>query len=80
MKKKLFLITPLLISVMLISCTPKQELELSIIPKPHTVEVGNEKFTITPQTKLISDNQLEDIANVVEYLNGYLSKSAGYEL
>ena len=71
MKKKLILLFAVLISMILISCTVKHE-TLSIIPLPQSVEVGDGDFTITKETKLVYDDQLENIQNVIEYFNGYL--------
>ncbi|MEN8193226.1 MAG: family 20 glycosylhydrolase [Bacteroidota bacterium] len=79
MKKKLILSIAVLISMILISCTVKHE-TLSIIPLPQSVKVGNGEFTITKETKLIYDNQLVNIQNVIDYFNGYLMSSSGFQL
>ena len=80
MKTKLFLIISLLVSMMFISCAPVKDLTPKIVPLPQSLEVGNGDFTITPQTKLHYDSQLEEIENVISYFNGYLKRSSGFEL
>ncbi len=80
MKTKLFQIISLLVSMMFISCASVKDLTPKIVPLPQSLEVGNGDFTITPQTKLRYDSQLEEIDNVISYFNGYLKRSSGFEL
>jgi len=81
MKKILFLLIPIFVSMILVSCNQKnEELKPSIVPLPNSVHVENGEFIITQQTMLIYDDELENAENVVEYLNGYLSKSAGFKI
>lgn len=82
--RKPFLLTisgaVLLCALLFSSCktTPKEPAEVSIIPKPVTLEQNKGAFTITPETSIVL--MADSLKNSADFLNLYLHKYYGFEL
>ena len=80
-----FLISAVMIlSLLLISCCPlqlgKQSENLGIIPKPVSVKVSQGRLTITPQTAIIVNSDVEKAVHVGKYLAEKIKAATGLEL
>ncbi|MCB0747734.1 MAG: family 20 glycosylhydrolase, partial [Ignavibacteriae bacterium] len=78
--KKIKTVLWLLNLIILVSCTPDSQKEISIIPEPKSLVQENGEFIITTETKIYYDNKFEKIDNAINYFNSYLLKSNGFEL
>ena len=59
----------------------KHEKAKKLIPRPVTFHLeGDGNFTITPETRIIFNSKLTDVAESAAYLADIINKSTGYEL
>ncbi len=73
----------LMMTVMLYSChiENKHEKAKKLIPRPVTFHLeGDGNFTITPETRIIFNSKLTDVAESAAYLADIINKSTGYGL
>lgn len=72
----------LFLSALLIlnQCSPPSPEDINIIPQPANAFVIPGSFTITPETRIITQTELPEIVSVCEYLNDIIETSTGFRL
>jgi len=71
------------ISVMIVSCQQKTPMDLTnaiLIPKPNTLVATNSSFELNEETKLVYQNDHDELKLVAEHLADILRPSTGYTL
>ncbi|MBK7107031.1 MAG: beta-N-acetylhexosaminidase [Ignavibacteriae bacterium] len=70
----------LILSLLFFSCSEAPKLVTNIIPKPNSMQINEGKFIITNSTKVVHDDEIDNVNNIVGYLNSMLNSSAGFSL
>lgn len=77
---KKILISFAILSV-LFSCAQKQnDTEISIIPQPQAVRVGEGAFEVNKSTKIFIDSYTDEMKRIAGFINENFAKAAGFEL
>ena len=68
-------------SIMILStCSPPSQNDISIIPQPATAYVIPGSFEIGPKTRIITQKDMDDVVAICEYFNDFIETTAGYRL
>jgi hexosaminidase len=62
------------------ACNPPSSSDINIIPQPANAHVQPGSFTIEPDTRIITQMEMEDVVGVCEYFNSFIKRAAGFEL
>jgi len=72
----------LIVSIMMVfsACDPPSPEDINIIPQPSRSYVLPGTFEIGPETRIITQKEMDEVVAVCEYFNDFIERTAGYRL
>ncbi len=66
--------------LMFTTCSPPSPDDINIIPQPVRSNVIPGSFEFSPETRIITEMEKEDVVAICEYFNDFIERAAGYRL